>query len=139
MQLPSDLDLREELNALSDHLYGPIGRAGDLGPTREEWDKWRSKQWATSRSLLTVFGLTVNRQGWTKLVESYGLLCPSMGEVRQADHRRRQDSRLGTHRIIAGEPGCDPLTGRVTYEEVFYEELGDGFYNKVTRTYTSIR
>jgi hypothetical protein len=137
MRLPSDTDLALELQALSVHLYGGINREGDLGPTREEYDKWRDRKWSTSRSLLGVFGLSVNRAGWTKLVQSYGFLCPSMGEVRQADHRRRQATRGGGYRYIQDE--FNVLTGTVTYEETYYEDLGDGAYNKVTRTYTSLR
>lgn len=139
MNLPSDSDLRLELQALSQHQFGPIDRAGDLAPTRKVYDRHRDMRWVGSQALLSVFGLPDNHYGWTRLMWSFGFLVPTMGDVRQADHRARQSERSARYRALMADEYYPALQGEVSYEEVFYVDLGDGTYRKTTRTYISLR
>lgn len=138
MALPSDEQLLLELHNLSAHLYGGIDREGDLAPTREEWDKWRDRKWSQSRSLLNVFGLSVNRAGWTTLVNSFGFLCPTLGEAKTAANKRRQDNHTYSP-YYRDDESYPELVGTSVRVEVYYEDLGEGYYRKVTRTVTSLR
>lgn len=137
MILPSDEQIYLELASLSVLLYQGIDRDGDLGPTREEYDHHRNSKLVRSASLLAVFGLPVNKVGWKRLVEAYGYLCPSLSDVRKADHQRRREARSS---LRTDETVDDyPVLQGVTREEVYYESLGHGQYRKITRLITSLR
>jgi len=133
--LPSDDDFKLELTALSAHLYGCIDREGDLGPTREEYDKYRDRRWSQSRSLLNVFGLQVNRLGWERLINAYGFVCPTLSEAKTASNRRRIPTKYS---LPSEEDDYPELTGYWT-ESVSYRDNGDGTYTKTTTSVFHIR
>jgi len=90
MALPSDANLRLELERLSLLLYDCIGEAGTLGPSYNEYDHHRDRRWSSSRAMLVIYGLAPNRIGWEQLLNSFGLLAPSSSHSRQASAIRRQ-------------------------------------------------
>ncbi len=137
MILPSDEQIYLELATLSVLLYEGIDRDGDLGPTREEYDHHRNPNFVRSASLLSVFGLPVNKVGWKRLVEAYGYLCPSLSDVRKADHQRRREAKSPFRLQV--EVDDYPVLQGATREEVYLYQATDGSIRKVTRTITSIR
>ena len=128
MALPSDDDFTLELTALSAHLYGCINREGDLGPTREEYDKYRDRRWSQSRSLLNVYGLQVNRLGWERLINAYGFVCPTLSEAKTASNRRRVYPKYA---LPSEDDDYPELNGYWT-EHVTITPNGDGTANKRT-------
>jgi len=136
MVLPSDDDLKLELQALSAHLYTCVEREGDLAPNRKEYDKLRDRRYSDSRSLLAVFGLPVNAWGWTRLVWAFGFLCPTLGETKTASNRRRREE--SKHAPYWREEEDYPMTGTITHKEEYYV-TENGAVHKITRTYISLR
>lgn len=138
MALPSDDDFKLELTALSAHLYGCIDREGDLGPTREEYDKYRDRRWSQSRSLLNIYGLQVNRLGWERLINAYGFVCPTLSEAKTASNRRRKDERPRLCITQQEEDDYPELPGYWT-EHITITDNGDGTYTKHTTMVFHIR
>lgn len=136
MALPSDDDFKLELMALSGHLYGCINREGDLGPTREEYDRYRDRRWSQSRSLLNVYGLQVNRLGWERLINAYDFACPTLSEAKTASNRRRIELREPA--VYVDDDDYPELPGYWT-EYVTERDNGDGTYTRTTTRVFQIR
>lgn len=98
--LPSNEDLALELATLSFLLYGGVGMGDYLGPTFNEYDRFRDRAWCQSRTMLAAFGLPRTSEGWKTLLGNYGFQHPSLSQVQQASHKRREESHERPHNSL---------------------------------------
>lgn len=94
MVIPNAEDLQLELSALSSSLYDCLGMSVRLGPTYKEWDRYRSKEWCTAKSLLSVYDMPFTSEAWAVLLGRYGFQHPSMSEVQKAAYKRKEERRV---------------------------------------------
>ena len=90
--IPSRESLSLELSTLSYVLYDCIRMAEVLGPTFKEYDRYRDREWCTSRPMLRAFGLQPNSAGWSELLGRYGFQHPTLSQVQKAAHKRKEES-----------------------------------------------